>query len=490
MGRIVKMLQDKVVTAESAAKLIHSGMSIGMSGFGVVGYPKAVPAALARIGGANGLRVYTGATVGHQIDDEMVRAGIIAYRGPYQGNKTSRAAVNSGKVGYLDMHLSHMPTMANRWEDSIDVAIIECAAITEQGLVPTTALGCSNVYVSKAKKVIVEINTTIPEKIYGFHDVYTASLPVNPAPIPLCKPMDRIGVPYIHCPLDKIAAVVFTDLLDDCSSFKGESDASKAIASHIIRFLKDEIQAGRQPEHLSPLQSGVGSVANAVLNGLMDAGFSGLQMYTEVLQDSALQMVQKGIISGASATSWALTRNGLDELLGNLDEYKGKLLLRPQEISNHPELVRRMGLIAMNTPVEFDIYGNVNSTHVMGSNVINGIGGSGDFARNAGLTIFATESIAKNGDISCIVPMVSHTDHTEHDTQIFVTEQGLADLRWKCPLERAELIIENCAHPDYRPMLRDYLELAKKRGGNTPHELERALSWHVRYQKTGNMRGV
>ena len=120
-------------------------------------------------------------------------------------------------------------------------------------------------------------------------------------------------------------------------------------------------------------------------------------------------------------------------MFGNLERYKDKLVLRPQEISNHPEVVRRLGIIGINTALEFDIYGNVNSTHVGGTKMMNGIGGSGDFARNAHLAIFVTKSIAKGGNISSVVPMVSHVDHTEHDVDILVTEQGLADLRGLAP---------------------------------------------------------
>src|SRR4029078_11583721 len=102
---------------------------------------------------------------------------------------------------------------------------------------------------------------------------------------------------------------------------------------------------------------------------------------------------------------------------------------RPQEISNHPEVIRRLGCLAMNGMIQADIYGNVNSTHMMGSSIQTGIGGSGDFARNAYISMFVTPSTAKGGLISCIVPMVSHVDHTEHDVHVIVTEQGLADLR-------------------------------------------------------------
>lgn len=63
--------------------------------------------------------------------------------------------------------------------------------------------------------------------------------------------------------------------------------------------------------------------------------------------------------------------------------------------------------------------------------------------------------------------MVTHVDHTEHDVDILVTEQGLADLRGLAPRERARLIINNCAHPDYRGQLNDYFERACQRGGHT-----------------------
>lgn len=263
---------------------------------------------------------------------------------------------------------------------------------------------------------------------------------------------------------------------------------SQAIAENIIGFLKAEVEAGRQPKELRPIQSGVGNVANAVLTGL-GRGFSGLSMYTEVLQDGAFRLVEKGIIRQASTTALSLSRECFDTLCANVGYFRDRIVIRPQEISNHPEVIRRLQLISLNTPIEADIYGNVNSTHVMGSRIMNGIGGSGDFARNAGLTVFATGSLAKGGAVSCIVPMVSHVDHTEHDVDVIVTEIGVADLRWKTPRQRAEAIIENCAHPDYRPLLREYFdEACRTVGGQTPHILSKALSWHERCQRTGSMK--
>ena len=94
--------------------------------------------------------------------------------------------------------------------------------------------------------------------------------------------------------------------------------------------------------------------------------------------------------------------------------------------------------------------------------------------------------MAKEGKISAIVPMVSHEDHSEHDVNILITEQGVADLRGKSPVERAKAIIENCAHPDYKNILWDYVKMSSK--GQTPHCISAALAMHDTLAKKGDMR--
>src|SRR5690606_27767678 len=138
-----------------------------------------------------------------------------------------------------------------------------------------------------------------------------------------------------------------------------------------------EVKVGRLPENLLPLQSGVGNVANAVMAGLLDSPFENLTAYTEVLQDGMLELLDAGKLTVASATALSLSPEAAADLNQRMDQFRGKLILRPQEISNHPELIRRLGCIAMNGLIEADIFGAVNSTHVMGSRIQNGIGGSG-----------------------------------------------------------------------------------------------------------------
>ena len=485
----------KIVTAQEAAAAIKPGMNVGTSGFTLSGYPKAVPMALAERIRQEKFRInlWTGASVGPELDGALTEVNGIAKRMPYQTNGQLRKAINSGKVQYADLHLSHMAQMANAGflGGKVDVAIIEACAITEEGnIVPTTSVGNAAAFVQNAEMVIVEINTNQPAALEGMHDIYTVRDVPNRLPIPLVKPDDRIGTPYIPCGVDKITYIVPCDIPDQMRTLAAADDDYKAMTAHLIDFLKFEIKAGRLPKNLLPLQSGVGSVANAVIAGLGGAEFENLTVYTEVIQEGLFDLIDAGKLNFASGTSITLSPSGLNRFYTNLDQYRKKILLRPQDISNSPEVIRRLGVIAMNTAIEFDIYGNVNSTHILGSNIMNGIGGSGDFARNAYLTFFFTNSVAKDGDISSIVPMCSHIDHTEHDVDVFITERGIADVRGLSPKERARVIIERCAHPDYQPMLLDYLERAEKytNYAHTPQLLDEALSWHSRFLNSNSMK--
>ena len=489
-----KSLESKVMSAEEAARLISDGMVVGTSGFTPAGYPKAVPLALAKRaeeGEKIGITLITGASVGPELDGALANSGVMKRRFPYQTNNDVRNKINDGTVKYQDMHVSHVPQLVKYgFLGKMDVAIVEAVAITEDGgIVPSTSIGNAATFVECADKVIVEINTSQPLELEGVHDIYLPKAPPHREPLPLVQASQRIGTTYIPCDINKIAAIVITDIPDATRPVAAIDEASKKMAKNLIEFLEKEVESGRLPKDLLPLQSGVGSVANAVLGGLNDSNFENLEVYSEVLQDSVLDLLDSGKVKFASGTSITLSPEALPKFYENFAQYKDKIVLRPQEISNSPEIARRIGVISLNTAIECDIYGNVNSTHIMGSRMMNGIGGSGDFTRNAYLSVFTTESIAKNGDISSIVPMVSHHDHTEHDVMVIVTEQGVADLRGLNPQERAEAIIENCAHPDYKQKLRDYLERAKSgKLKHTPHLLNEALSWHQKFVETGSMK--
>jgi succinyl-CoA:acetate CoA-transferase len=494
-----KAFADKLMSAQEAAAFITPGSNVGMSGFTGAGYPKAVPAALVdRITDAKArgerfaVSVWTGASTAPELDGALAAVEGVDLRMPYQSDPVSRAKINAGLMDYMDIHLSHVAQMV--WEGffgHMDIAVIEVAGITADGeLIPSSSVGNNKTWIDQADKVILEVNSAQPIELEGMHDVYYGTaLPPDRKPIQITHPSDRIGGPYLRCPPEKIIAVVPTHSQDRNSPFKAPDVDSKEIAGHVVDFFTHEVKKGRLPATLLPLQSGVGNIANAVMMGLEEGPFRPLTAYTEVIQDGMLQLLKSGTLSMVSATAFSLSPAGIAEFCENIGHYREKIILRPQEISNHPEVIRRLGCLAMNGMIEADMYGNVNSTHVMGSSIMNGIGGSGDFARNAFVSMFMTPSTAKGGAISCIVPMASHVDHTEHDVHVIVTEQGLADLRGLPPRRRAQQVINHCAHPAYRPALQDYLDRATASAGgkHTPHLLDEALSWHARYLKSGTM---
>ncbi len=493
-------LRSKVMSAEEAASLIKSGDTVGMSGFTGSGYPKALPQALAnqiveahQAGDPFKIGLWTGASTGPELDGALAKADAIKYRLPYNSDPTEREKINRGEMDYFDLHLSHVAPMV--WEGffgKLNVAVIEVTGIREDAsLIPATSIGNNKTWIDRAEKVILEVNSWHDERMEGMHDIYYGTaLPPNRVPIPMMHVDDRIGQPTFRCDPHKVVGIIETNLPDKNSPFPPLDETSKTIAGHLMEFLKWEVKKGRLTNRLLPLQSGVGNVANAVLAGLRDSPFHSLTAYTEVIQDGMMDLIDDEKMLCASSTAFGLSDVAAKRLRDDLERYHDKIILRPQEISNHPEIIRRLGTISMNGMIEADIYGNVNSTHVMGSRIMNGIGGSGDFTRNAFLSCFVSPSVAKNGDISTIVPQVSHVDHITQDVQVIVTEQGLADLRGLSPKQRARQVIENCSHPDYRPMLEDYFQRAKRDalGLHTPMMLNEALSWHERFTQTGTMR--
>jgi len=486
-------LRSRITTAEAAAEWIRDGMVVGMSGFTRAGDAKAVPLALAARARRAPMKItlMTGASLGGDVDRQLTEAGAISRRMPFQVDTVLRQAINRGEVMFIDHHLSETVEMLRtRQIPPIDIAIIEAVAITETGaLVPSTSIGNSASFAILADKVIVEINTSQSTALEGLHDIFIPKHRPQREPMPLVAPHDRIGVSAIEIPPEKILGIVITDKADSTSTVLPADAETAAIAAHLVTFFEREVAQGRLTERLLPLQAGIGTVANAVMSGLGAGPFEHLTMYSEVLQDSTFDLFDAGKLDFASGSSITLSPAKARQVFGDLERYKDRLVLRPQEVSNHPEIIRRLGIIALNTALEADIYGNVNSTHVLGTHMMNGIGGSGDFARNAYLSIFATKSVAKQGAVSSIVPMVSHVDHAPQDVDILVTEVGLADLRGLAPRERAAAIIANCAAEPYRAMLQDYYTRAVATcGGHTPHRLEEAFSWHVRYRDTGTMR--
>ena len=488
------------ITADEAAALICNGDTIGIGGFSSVGTPKAVPEAIARRavqlhskGEPFQIGLITGGASGNSVDDELSKAKAVRFRTPFQSNKGMRDAINAHETEYFDLHLSQIgQDVRYGFLGSINVAILEASEITEDGaLILSTSVGISPTLALMAEKIIIELNEAHAGKLNGMHDIFVLETPPYRKAIPVFQPNQRAGEPVLKIDPKKVLGVVKTNAYDQTSPFKPLNETTKHIGQNVANFLLNEWKKGRIPKEFLPLQSGVGNIANAVLGALgADPHLPALTMYTEVIQNSVIDLMLSERISFATGSSLTLSTDHLTTMYDNLDFFKERVLLRPQEITNHPETIRRLGIIAINTALEADIFGNVNSTHVLGSKIMNGIGGSADFSRNSYLSIFTCPSTAKGGMISSIVPHVSHVDSTEHDVRILATEYGVADLRGKAPMERARCIIENCAHPDYKQLLWDYIKLSEGKSYHIPMSLRNALKMHIAYAETGDMRNT
>ena len=482
-----------LLTPAEAAAMIRHGETVGLGGFTTAGTPKAMVEALAERGAAEraGGRPFRLRVIGVATGPatESALAEISAFRTPYQSHAGTRARINAGEFPFTDMHLSHV-TQALRYGflGPLDWAIVEAANVTAEGeILLTSAVGAAPTFCTRAGRIIVEVNHRQPAALRGLHDIYEPADPPHRREIPIYKPSDRIGAPVVRVDAGKIAAVIESDRDDEGSAFTEGTPETEKIGENVARFLAGEIRAGRVPACFLPVQSGVGDIANAVLGAMGGhPDIPPFEMYTEIVQDAVVRLMRAGRIRFASCCSLTLSPVALRGVYDDLEWFRPRVLMRPQEITNHPEVVRRLGLISINTALEADIFGNVNSTHVLGRRMMNGIGGSGDFTRNAYLSIFTCPSTARGGKVSTIVPMVSHQDHSEHSVQAIATEWGVADLRGLSPRQRARAIIDRCAHPEYREALDAYVRLAGD--GHTPHTLREAFRFHERYEDTGDMR--
>ena len=490
---LAENLLVKVVKPETAARGIKSGMTIGTAGGFQFGYPKTIFSKLVDLKKNDPdfkIDLWTGGPVGEEIDGFLSVHGMMRKRLGQQANVNLRKMINERKVLFSDLRSGIFPQQvrSGSW-GPVDIAIIEAVGITREGnIIPSTSLFDGTTFVQMAKSLIIEINPFYPIEIEGIHDVYLLKNPPHREPIPIQHPGDRIGRPYIPVDNDKIAFIVEATIKDSIIPRSKIDETSQKIGRNLVNFFQKEVDSKKLPQNLLPLQVGLGNVADSVAKELVDSSFEGLTIYTGGIGDGVLDLIDSGKVKVVSTSGLYFSTEGQKRFFKNLDRYKKVIIIRPLDIADSPEVILRLGVIAINTAIEIDIYGHVNSTHVQGSQIISGVGGSGEFAQNGFLSIFLTPSTSRKGTISAIVPMVSHVDHSEHTVDVIVTEQGVADLRGLDPVERAKNIIFNCAHQDYRLLLIDYLDNAvKKIGSHEPHLLDEAFSFHKRFIETGKM---
>ena len=469
-----------IVDAETAAAAIEPDATMLTSGFGSVGYPKAIPLALASSSRDLSLTLVSSGKVGDEIDVDLVGSGQVERRFSYQSSRIAREKTDAREIAFSDRNASSIGDEV-QYGGLVepDVAVVEAVAVGEDWFIPSTSLGQVPAFVEAADALYVELNRHQPLELQSLHDIYRPDAPPNREPIPLSSPGERIGTAHVGFDPEKLAGVVETDRSDSTYTFRDPTEDDLAIAANLGSFLREELDRSPVFDDAVHLQFGVGSLGNALMGELQSLEFGDREVhyFGELIQDGLFDMLDAGGLASASATSLALTDEGQERLFADVERYAEDVVLRPADVSNHPGLIDQFGVVGVNSAIEFDIYGNANSTHVRGERMINGIGGSADFNRNSLITVCALPSTLNDGAISRVVPQVFHVDHTEHDIDVFVTEQGVADVRGLSPVERAELIVEECAHPDFAPELRSYLDDVREREYHIPQDVERAADW-------------
>jgi succinyl-CoA:acetate CoA-transferase len=487
-----KELLKKVGTPEEASLLFKDGMMVATSGNPLMGYPKATFLALAdrmKQEGEIKIDLLSAGPLGPEVEESLVRSNGIRTRIGAVGSGLLRDAINRGEVRFIEGKGGQLPAHVRQGRfGKIDLAVIEAIGITEEGnIIPSTAVYDTPEWAELASSLIVEINQLRPLEMEGIHDIY---LKAPRQPIPIVHPLDRIGTPFIPVDPEKITLIVGSMVPDREASEISTDTLSRRIAKEFIQFLEKERQAGKWTPPLPPLEVGIGGIGSAILQELGESDLSPLFFYMPAITDPILDLIDRSKVGGVSGMALRLSLKAWTRFQSEIEKYKELIILRPVSISNSSEVVQRLGVISINVGLEVDLQGQVNSSHLMGSKIWTGIAGSYDFSRNGALSIFTIPSTAKGGKISSIVPLVSHVDHTEHEVDIIVTEQGVADLRGLDPWEKAERIIEKCSHPDYRELLRDYLRNSKRSGGHIPFSFEEAFSFYERFQREGSMKGA
>ena len=481
----------KVMTAAEAAGLFRDGMLVATSG-SMMGFPKATFGALAeQVRAQGGLKIdlMCAGPLSSEFEDVLFEAGAIRRRIGAIGGEKLRGGINRGEVTFFEGKGSQLPLQVKRgWFGTLDMAVIEAVGLTEAGqIIPSTAVYDAPEWIETASQVIVEINLKRPLSLEGIHDIYQR----GPDPIPVIgntNPLKRIGVPYFPVDPKKIKAIVISELDDKPSKEAKPSEQGAAIGGHLVDFFRKEIAAGRLTATLPPFELGFGALFTGMMQKLGEGGFNNFRFHLPMVTDPVFDLLEAGKVDWVEGIAFRLSTDAWKRFEQDPERFKKFIVLRPFTVINSAELIQRLGVTAINGCLEMDLLGQVNSSHVMGSKIQAGIGGTYDYARNSPCSIFIAGSTTKGGAISTIVPMVSHVDHTMHDVDLLITEQGLADLRGLDPKARAEEIIARCAHPDYRGLLTDYLSRAAAGKAHIPYSIEEANSFHLRFKRTGSMK--
>ena len=331
-----------------------------------------------------------------------------------------------------------------------DMAVLNVSALFSEGFVPTTSIANSALLAQAAKEIILEWNVNWPSSLIGLHDIYEDACQSKVVRVPVQSLTERFGTTFVPIDWSKVIAVVKVEKPLSFPSAPELTAESVQIANHLLGFLQSETHRGRLPQHLPPLQTSPGAETRALLRSLRDANWKRLSFFTDVLDDTVVHLIRNGQVIEATASTLDLqdiSGDGLTSVLKDIEEH---FILRPQGVITASDWLPKLGLVSINAAGEVDLVGNVQ----LQPNIWNTLENTQDFARHARLSIVVLPSSSFEGLSSRVVHRVRQVDLAAREIDVIVTEQGIADLRGKSPLQRTEEIIEHCAAPNHRSDLR------------------------------------
>lgn len=223
--------------------------------------------------------------------------------------------------------------------------------------------------------------------------------------------------------------------------------SSEALA--IGGFIADRVTDG------STMQLGIGAVPDAVLLGLRQR--KGLRIWTEMFSDGILDLRDSGSLDDDTPYTASFIF-GSQELYDFVHLNRRVRMMRT-EVTNDPgRIARQAQMTSVNAALQVDLYDQANASRMKGR-IYSGFGGSNDFIVGAlhsrgGASYMALPSWHHKSGVSTIVPRLEQP-LTSLQHSAVVTEQGLARVLGLDQVAQAHSIIENAAHPDARPALRE-----------------------------------
>jgi butyryl-CoA:acetate CoA-transferase len=419
--------RSKLTTAEEAVKVVRSGNHVFYGEF--VLFPQLLDSALAdRIHELENVEIrsicYTKSPKVVEKDPE----GKHAIVNDYHFGGISRKLHDNNQCNYIPITYHQVPRIIRKYLTP-DVAFITTAPMDENGYFNFgLANSITGANLSKAKRVVVEVNENVPYCLGGnFESIHISSV----AHI----------IEGSNPPLAEVAPAT-----------------PKEIDKEIAKYIMAEIEDG------ATLQLGIGGLPNLIGQLIAESDLKDLGLHTEMLVDSCVDLYDSGKVTGRKKKidhfkmtyTFAMGTKKLYDFLHHnptCASYPVNYINDPRMIALNPKVT------AINNAVEVDLFSQICSESA-GYRQVSGTGGQFDFIFGAfnstgGKGIISMTSTYKEKDDtikSRIVPTLQTGAIVTVPRSIshyIVTEYGIAMMKGKSTWQRAEALI-NIAHPDFR----------------------------------------